>query len=119
MTKKYKNVFPRGRDFTFRLTLAGQAFAPEEAWATEEDAAFAADCFKLFLLRHFKLPATWLRPSMPHSLFVAMLYDAAVDSHNLKDLFYILPQSCKEWIEAGEGEALKERISAVKGFSNL
>lgn len=117
--KNFKNVVSRGQEFTFRLTLAGHPFVPEETWPVEEDAAFAADCFKLFLLRHFKLPATWLRPSMPHCLFVQMLFDAAVDSHNLKDLFYILPPSCKAWIEAGEGEALKERIAAVKGFSNL
>lgn len=119
MTKKFKNVFARGREFTFRLTLAGQAFIPDETFPDEEQAGFAADCFKLFLLRQFKLPATWLRPSMPHCHFVEMLREAGVDSHNLQDLFYILPQSCKEWIQAGEGEALKERIEAVKGFSNL
>lgn len=119
MNKKYRHVFRRGAEFTFRLTLAGQPFLPDETWPTEDEAGFAADCFKLFLLRQFKLPAALLQPSLPNPLFVSMLYEAAVDSHNLQDLFYILSPSSKEWIQAGEGEALKERVEAVKGFSSL
>lgn len=92
-----------GRGFVFRLPLPGHRFVSDEVFDTEEEAAFAADVFKLHVLSSYCLKDKSLSPTLPQARFDELLALAGGNTSDLKDL---LTFSCKEYLANGGHELL-------------
>lgn len=112
MQKLYKHVHQAPTGYFFRLTLPVAKVTAEERWADPQDAAFACDVFKLYLVKKYQLAGNTMWPSLPPVVFTAMLNDLGADRTSTDSLFDALSQSCRDFLLNSGTEELEQYVSA-------
>lgn len=109
--KLYRQTYKTETGYTFRISLPGHKFTCLETFDTQEDASFAADLFKLLLVKRYRLNGNTMWPSLPAEVFSRLLAETGIDKSSTDDLFSALSASCKDYLLDGGHETLSEFAS--------
>lgn len=106
--KLFKHTIKTGFGYAFRISLPGHKFTCLETFEAEEDAAFAADVFKLVLVRKYGLTGNTMWRSLSPVVFSRLLGEVGIDEAKIDDLYFALPASCKDYLLDGGNQMLLE-----------